>query len=122
MKDVVARATIETSTFFNTGFIHLKDNEIEGIFTLDYIKILLTGKNIILDATENSIELNKVSCFSTTKYNTYQGSYTYDDLYIPETYSLYDENNNPLTLSIESIIYDLELKSAILESINKHRC
>ena len=122
MKDVVARATIETSTFFNTGFIYIKDNEIEGIFTSDYIKILLDGKNMILNATENSIEFNKICYSSTTNYNTYQCSFPYDDLYIPEKYLLYDEFSNPLTLSIESILYDTEVKSIILDRIKKFRC
>lgn len=121
MNGVVVRATIETSTFFNEGFIHMKNGEIEGIFTLDYVQIFLDGKNMILNLTERSFIFRKNLYRSTTNYNKYQCSFPYNDLYIPDTYHLYDESNNLLTFCIESIIHDSEEKLRIINSINKNK-
>ena len=44
MKNVLARATLRTESFVNTGFIYITDSKIEGIFSLDYLCISLDGK------------------------------------------------------------------------------
>ena len=122
MKDVVARATIETSTFFNTGFIHIKDNKIEGIFTFDYINILLDGKNMILNIVENSIYFDEDILHHDFLYSTYQSSFPYLEFYIPDTYHLYDESQNLLTFSIDNIVLDQKEKLRVIECIKKIRC
>lgn len=119
MKELVIRATIATNTVFNTGFLHMKDSSIEGVFSLDYVRILLDGKQMMLDLKEQIWEFDsfrnprsriELSCYSTP--------YRHEFLYTPDTYSLTDERGSFLSLSLEEPIYDSEQISRILQQIN----
>lgn len=101
MKDIVVRASIKTDTFFNTGFIHITDEIIEGVFTKDYIKISIDGKRMILHLSEDIFFKDSTGYIHHKMVETiFQNKYLYSDFYIPDSYTLFDESKNVLTLSI----------------------
>ncbi len=119
MNEIVARATIETDNMVNTGFIHMKEKVIEGIFSLDYVKITLDGQQMFLHLNEQSFYTFSHFLMDTTNFYCYFTSYPYSTLYIPDTYSLYDEAGSVLTLSLEEVIQNPEEISEILMAIEQ---
>ena len=77
---------------------------------------------MIINISESSLYEDTDSLHHDIVLSTYQSHFPYKELYIPNTYVLQDENKNTLNLSIESIVYDSERKSRIIDCINKSRC
>lgn len=121
MQDIVVRSTITTQDFVNTGFIHIKDFLIEGIFSLDYLQITLDGSQMILHLATHTFEPNyEEKCFlSYTNKYCYTVKYRYSNLFIPDTYYLYDMNGSMLKLDIGEKVNDSIVKKEILSSIEK---
>jgi len=119
MKEIVTRATMVTDTVYNTGFLHIKDSVIEGIFSLDYVRISLDGKQMVFDWKEQILDFDVFHNFcSRIQLSCYSTPYRHEFLYIPDTYSLSDERGSFLSLSLEEPIYDFVQISRILQKID----
>lgn len=121
MKEIVVRATIKTDQFSNTGFIHIKDNLIEGVFTFDYAKIILDGSKMILHYEEHNIIPDFYGIIDEFISSIYEKKYLYPYLEVPYTYTLRDETGCLLVLSIKDIIQKTDLISQILSDIETVR-
>ena len=103
MKELLASATLRKDNYINYGFIHIKGDLIEGIFTNDYLRIFLTGEKIILHLTEKQLIEYEENLF---RYVTVESifqkeKYPYHYLYTPDKYTLIDETGHILNLSLE---------------------
>lgn len=122
MKEIVARATIKTDKCFNTGYIYIKDNLIEGFFSLDYAKITLNRKKLSMHLEERCIYLDDNDFLHDVMISSdYSQLYKYDTLYIPDTYLLSDESGSVLTLNLEDIVHDSDIISRVLANLNQIR-
>lgn len=119
MKEIVVRAIIRTETVFNEGYLHINGEIIEGIFTLDYVRINLDGKEMFLTLIERSIYYDEMNnLIHKCTFNYYKQRYSHNYLYSPDTYSLCDETGSLLTISLEEPIKDSDEISQILKDIN----
>lgn len=122
MKDIVVRASIKTDTFFNTGFLHITDEIIEGIFTMDYVKISIDGKRMFLHLSEDIFFKDSIGFIRHKIVETiFQKKYNFDYLYIPDSYTLFDERKNTLTLSISEKPVSESERTTILKSLESIR-
>lgn len=118
MKEIVTRATIKTDTVYNTGFLHIKDSLIEGVFTLDYADIILANNIMELLLKEHDFDFFAPGFVRHTVVPTiYTTRYPHQFLYVPDTYSLCDASGRVLILSLEEVIYDSTLIASILQKI-----
>ena len=117
MKDLVARCKIRKPSYVNNGYIYIKKDIIEGLFTNDFVKISIDNNKLILHLTEdiyfedsNGILRHKevVSLFWM--------KYRYNTIYIPEEYHLKNENKE-LILYTECLINDQNLIDSLLKKI-----
>ena len=117
MKEIIARATIRTDKYVNTGFLHIKDNFAQGAFTLDYVEISIKKKQMVLNLSEENLDFENDK--TSVSHLVYKNPFPYDKFTFFETYFLYDSNKNFLTLTIDSIETDPYETSKILELINQ---
>ena len=120
--EIVARAIIRKSDIlFSTGFIHIKGDLIEGLFSTDYLKICLDKERIIAYLSERKLFENDSGKFYLKSIQTiFQAKYDYDYIYVPDDYVLNDEAGNSLSLSILEPVESQKF-SFILEEFEKFR-
>ena len=123
MKDFLVNAKIRTDRFSNTGIIHIKDNLIEGIFTFDYVKILLDGKKMSLILNEHKLEFNSDHSVRKTSIRPTIYEANYEETYIesPLSYILFDASGEGLSLILTEPIKDPYQVSHILERLEKFK-
>lgn len=118
MKEIVTRATIKTDTVYNTGFIHIKDSLIEGVFTLDYVDIILANNTMELLLKEHHFDFFKPGFVRHRIVPTiYTTHYSHQFLYVPDTYPLCDTSGHVLILSLDEVVHDPSLIASILRRI-----
>lgn len=114
MKELVARATLKTSQYLNEGYIHICEKLCEGVFTLDYLSLAIIDKKLIVHVSENTVNSNFMLV---KKEKLYSAPYSYDSLFIPDNYTLHDDQGNVLTLNISDVVSNQEDISKILDGI-----
>lgn len=118
MKDILAEATIiEKGVSVNSGFLHITDSSVDGIFTFDYINIRLDKGEMLMDFYETSIN---EGCIKNSA-STFKASYLYEYLYFPDEYTLSDGLGRTITLFVEDVINDSEIRNLIISKINSSK-
>ena len=117
MKKVVARCKLKTPSMVNYGYLYIKEDIIEGIFTRDYVKIALRDNKILLHLTEDNFFIDENIIRHKKKVSLYQTKYFYDTLFIPEEYNLKDEKGNSIALFTECLINNQEEVDNVLKSL-----
>ncbi len=122
MNEIIIRTTLKTQNTFNTGFLWIKDNQIEGIFTFDYVKIIIFNKKLSLHIFERLIFFDEEDILHDEfNLHCYSSTYLYDNLFAPDEYILFDKNNNILTMSLLEPVTDKFRISSIKNLIEQSR-
>ena len=120
MNEAVIRATIKTNTVLNEGFIHIKDDLVEGCFTFDYVKIALTSNLLSLELHERNFCLeDPLKC--NTKIKFFSSHCSEKTLFVPYSYTLFSEDHYVLILKLEEIIPNSPDITKILKKIKTVR-
>ncbi len=118
MQEIMARATIKMDTVYNTGFIHIKDSLIEGVFTLDYVHIMLADNTMSLFLKEHHLDFLGHGLVRHRVVPTiFTTHYSHRFLYVPDTYPLCDASGHVLILSLDEVVHDRRLIESILRKI-----
>ena len=121
-KEIVARATLKIpGIFFNTGFVHIKDDILEGIFTLDYLQMCIYNNKPTAHLSEKSYFLNDygLAIIKITE-TLFRSKSNCANLYDPNIFYLYDESGEELILSVYEPVESYQIPS-ILHEIDKVR-
>lgn len=123
MKDFLVKAKIRTDRFSNTGILHVQENLIEGLFTFDYVKILLDGNKMSLILNEHIFEFNSDHSVHKTSIipTIYEAKYDQTYLESPLSYILFDATGEGLSLILTDPIKDPFQISHILEKLEKFK-
>lgn len=121
MNEVVARATLKSNTFYNTGFIYIKEEVVEGVFTRDFVEMRIINKKLYLKLTQNILFKSNLfnQICSKKEISLFQTQYDEKTLYIPETYCLANDKGEIITLSIETLINNQDQVDTIIQKINE---
>lgn len=117
MKEIVARATIKFNNCFNSGFVHIKNNVLEGAFTLDYVKIHIINNSMDLLMIENVFSYEDNNLKNYLKISSYQTPYPYETFNFFDEYILSDVDGSTLSLTIESLLDTVPEQLEILSLI-----
>ena len=120
MKEAVIRETIKTNNVFNEGFIHIKDDSIEGCFTFDYVKITLTSNLLSLELYERNFYLENTFKY-TTNIKFFSCHCSDETLYVPQSYTLFSEDHSVLILRLEQVVPNSPNLTKILKKIETTR-
>jgi len=121
MKNFFVKAKLRSNKISNTGFIRITDEGIEGIFTFDYVRILLDGKKISLTLNELDLKFIPTTRETCIKQKIYQALWQEKTLESPLEYLLYDAEGNLLRLNLEDPIDDPIQVSRMLKNLEKFK-
>ena len=121
MNDAIARAILETKDSFSYGYVWVRNSILEGTFTLDYVKIKLRKRKLYFNIREKLSFVDKDGLHNSYNYHYYFSNYHYDNLFVSNKYTFYDNDNSPIILNILETTEDTNLKSLVKNSIKHSR-
>lgn len=101
MKEIMVRASIKYKNIYNDGYIYIKKDTAEGVFTLDYLYFHIEDEALYLDIYEN---LDDKFSFNMSSYSSL---YPYKTFVFTDYYILKDPMGNELHMRILSVVDDL---------------
>ena len=110
---IVAEATLRAKGIYNSGTITIQNNEVDGFFSGDKIKIIKNGENLLCNLSEMIVTIDKNGKVNkSTNIEIYKAWYRRDEVYYPGKiqYTFWDVLNPDkyLNIFIEKILVNDE--------------